>query len=241
MRQYYFILFLFPLLAVAIERDHLAPVKRTLVRGVGKAMPAGELYNLRRAPFALPQLPETTPTGYFQSQSRQAEIAFLVQSDFAFTQALQTAVANTASYRNTRNAAKLARAALVLSTGGIGFRDSVLLTQSWELLLALPKPPASGSFARNDASSEWGDLLEGSDALADATIAFTLLRNSRPESEQQAIAQTLTHAALRLRNGIEFIGPNNHALSTGANLASALLLMPPTDFPGGKRTRLELW
>lgn len=204
-------------------------------------MTAGELYNLRRASFALPQLPETPPTVYFQSQSRQAEIAFLIQSDDAMTRALQTAIINTATYRNPHNAAKLARAALVLATGGIGFRDSVLLSQSWALLLALPKPPASGGFARNDASGAWGDLLEGSEALADAAMAFTLLRNSRPESEQHVIVQTLTLAAIRLRNGIEFIGPNNHALSTGANLASALLLLPPTDFPGGKRTRIELW
>ncbi len=217
-------------------------IERSLLRGIGRPMPLGELVNLHRSAVTLPDPPDIAPGKLiFPRLNDRRLLQLRIQSNPPLADAIRYSVTLNSAQADYSKAYGRASMALLLSLYSVAFTDTTSANQAWRQLLLLPPPPTSGGPSENDSSLPWGDLLEGSSALADAALAFDMLRIGRPVDEQNEIASTLIHASERIRNGAELVGPNNHASSTGANLAVALLALSNSDFSHRTGERLELW
>ncbi len=227
---------------IARASDLFDVSERALINGIGRPLPVGELINLKRSPIVLPNPPQIEAGKLvFADPAQRIALRWRVELDENLSIILKRATQEAIAIENQSKASDLAHSALLLALTSIAYSDSIAANEAWTRLQSLPPVPKSGGPSENDSGQPWGDLLDGSSALANAALAFDILRDRRPSLEQVAFSRTIVAGAERIRNGIEFIGPNNHASSTGANLAVALCAISTEEWKNYPGKRLQLW
>lgn len=235
----FIVLLLCLLVSIGVADEWYDFAKRSILRGAGRPFPAHELFNLQRSVFHLPPMPEPIPNSTLLPKSTEWSYISIYSQQENLQQVLQIAIQH--QQQKVSKMEHRALHALLLVTNGLAARDTNSFFQAKLILLSLPNPPKSGSFARSDIGGVWGDLLESSYTLSYASIVYDIIRPFCTVDEQKKIAQLLFQLCFRIQNGVEFIGPNNHALVSGSNVAQSILLLHKDDWEGFEPNRQSLW